>query len=195
LHAFLEAARPEVIFLEIPSGAGADIEDARSNLESKAVRRYRDAHEVVLVPVDLPTPDEAFFRNFRYLDRRIVATSPAYCQLVDQNSHDIAVYGFPYLNSERCSDAWANIYEAMQEAVQRLKHDTSLGVILETWKHTNELRDRAMLAGMDDWCLRCPFEVGVLLVGAAHRRSLIDKSRSDRGSDTPRIEPAVFEAL
>ncbi len=195
LHAILERVRPEVIFLEVPSVAVAGpSEGSRSNLEPSAVRRYCEGKDVDLVPVDLPTPEESFFRDFRYLDRRIVATSPSYCRLVDQNSHDIATYGFPYLNSDRCSKAWSDIYEAMQIAVQRLKHDTRLREILESWKHTNELRDSAMLKGVDEYCLRSSCENGVLLVGAAHRQSLLSKSREARGADAPRIESADFQA-
>ena len=146
LHAILEHARPEVIFLEIPSAVFPSYDDGtRSNLESSAARRYREDNDVALVPVDLATPDESFFRDCKYLDRRIATTSPTYCRLIDQNSHDIATYGFPYLNSHQCSKAWSDIYEAMHTGIQRLSHDSRLSEIFAVWKHTNSLRDRAML--------------------------------------------------
>ena len=119
-------------------------------------------------------------------------TSPAYCQLVDQNSHDVATHGFAYLNSERCSKAWSDIYEAMQAAIQRLTHDSRLIEIFESWKQTNELRDRAILESIDEYCLRRSFENGVLLVGAAHRQSILNKSREGCGAGAPRIECAAF---
>jgi hypothetical protein len=181
-----------VIFLEIPSSESPDTDKASKNLESRAVRLYRDSHDVALVPVDRPTPDPSFFSDAQYLDRRVVATNPTYSRLVDQNSYDIATYGFPYLNSERCSQAWADIYDAMHIAVQRLKHDIRLSAIFEAWKGTIDRRDREMLRGMDDWSLRTSFEVGALLVGAAHRRPLLNKAKGPRGAAAPRIEPAVF---
>jgi len=64
LLGILERITPEVIFLEIPSGAFDDYsKGSRRNLESTAVSRYREMRHVDLVPVDLPTPDAEFFKN------------------------------------------------------------------------------------------------------------------------------------
>ena len=72
LLAVLERIRPEVIFLELPPADLSDfLEGARSNLESSAVRQYRENREVRLVPVDLPRPDEGFFRAHRFLVQNI----------------------------------------------------------------------------------------------------------------------------
>ncbi|MGH8617560.1 MAG: hypothetical protein ACREUW_07685 [Burkholderiales bacterium] len=189
LHAILERIRPAVIFLEIPWTAFEDYaQGTRSNLESSAARLYRERSSVVLIPVDSPTPEESFFRDWEYMDRRIAKTNPAYRQLIDQNSRDIATYGFPYLNSERSSRAWSDIYETMDDAIERLRHDTKLSEFYELWRHTNDLRDREMLRRIDDYCLHKPFENGVFLVGAAHRQSIIMKSREGRDTGAPKIE-------
>src|SRR5262249_25050065 len=97
-------------------------------------------------------------------------------------------HGFSYLNSERCRNVWSAIYEAMQVAIQRLSHDTSLPVIYESWRRTNGLRDGAMLQGIDAHFSLKPFTTGVLLVGAAHTYSIINRSRESRHADAPRIE-------
>jgi len=67
LNAILARIRPEVIFLEVPPAAFADYYETcrRGNLESKAVRRYRQTHQVELVPVDLPTPGRELFENLK----------------------------------------------------------------------------------------------------------------------------------
>jgi hypothetical protein len=185
----LRSVRPEVIFMEIPPEAFPDFDSgSRSNLESRAARQYREEFGAALVPVDLPTPDESFFRDWQYLDRRITSTSPAYRQLVDQNTADIAKHGFPYLNSERCRDAWTAIYKAMEIAIQRLSHDTRLPIIFEAWRRTNRLRDEAMLQGIDTHCSQNPFATGVLLVGAAHADSIVGRSRMERRAAAPRVD-------
>jgi hypothetical protein len=187
LRAILERIQPEVIFLEIPSPAFDDyLAGTRSNLESTAARHYRETHNVVLVPVDLPKPEEDFFRDSRYLYERIEKTSPDYCRLIDWNSQYVSAYGFAYLNSERCSQLWSDIYEAMLTAIEQLDDHRLIG-LYELWKNTNELRDKAMLKNIEDYCILRPFENGVFLVGAAHRRSIISKSREGRGAGTPRI--------
>lgn len=180
LHAILSRAHPDVIFLEIPPDVFPDFEaGSRSNLESRAARLYREKNDVALVPVDLSTPDESFFRDFQYLDRRLTATSIIYRRLVDQHIDDVAAHGFPYLNSQRCSSAWASIYEVMHAGIQRLSHDTRLPEIFEKWRQTNALREGAMLRHLDDYHTHHPFENGVLLVGAAHLQSLLKMSEHE----------------
>lgn len=94
LHSILEQVRPDVIFLEIPPADFPDFDlGARSNLESTAARRYRERRDVTLIPVDMPAPDESLFRDFAYLERRVSATSPAYLQLVDENSGAVSSCG------------------------------------------------------------------------------------------------------
>lgn len=184
----LQSVRPEVIFLEIPSASFPAYDQGfRSNLETSAARRYREATGVALVPVDLPTPEESFFRNWQYMDRRIAATSPIYCQLIDQNTYDVAKHGFSYLNSEQCRDTWSAIYKTMEVAIQRLSHDTQLLAIYDDLRRSNGLRDLAMLNGIDAYFSQKPFTTGVLLVGAAHADSIVKRSREGRQASAPAI--------
>lgn len=189
LVAILERIRPEVIFLEIPHAAFSAFDDGtRANLESGAARRFREVTGAVLIPVDLPTPEESFFGDWQYMDRRITTTSPSYRELIDQNTIDIVEHGFSYLNSERCRDVWLAIHKSMEVAIHRLSHDASLPVIYETWRRTNVLRDEAMLQGIDAHFSVRPFTTGVLLVGAAHTYSILSRSRIGRYPGAPPIE-------
>src|SRR6266850_2448378 len=88
----LDRLRPEVIFLEIPPSAFEDhVDGSRTNLESIAARRYNALHSVDLVPVDLPTPEDAFFANSQHLYDRIENASPEYRRLLDwHRQHVIA---------------------------------------------------------------------------------------------------------
>jgi len=66
LLGILERITPEVIFLEIPSGAFDDYsKGSRRNLESTAVSRYHEMRHVDLVPVDLPTQTQSSSRITR----------------------------------------------------------------------------------------------------------------------------------
>jgi hypothetical protein len=188
LLAILECIQPEVIFLEIPSGAFEGyLDGTRSNLESTAARRYRESHNVVLVPVDLPTPEEAFFRNCQYLWERIEKASPEYRRLIDRNRECVTAYGFPYLCSEQCSSLWTDIYEATRVTVEQL-NDRLLFELHAQWKNSHELRDEGMLKHIETYSYGEPFENGVFLVGAAHRQSIVNKSREARAAGLPKIE-------
>ncbi|MDZ7779530.1 MAG: hypothetical protein U5R14_06255 [Gemmatimonadota bacterium] len=112
LVAILERIRPDN-FLELPPAALGDFLDGtRSNLRSIAIRRYRETEKVPIVPVDLPQPDEGFFRAKRFLVQKIERTSRKYCRLIDENASWIERSGFAYLNSERSSQAWSGVQKS-----------------------------------------------------------------------------------
>jgi hypothetical protein len=188
LLAILERIRPEVIFLEIPAAAFDDhFNGSRRNLESTAVARYRDTHPVVLIPVDLPTPDEDFFANSRDLHNRIERTSPEYCRLVDWHSHYVSARGFAYLNSEHCSDLFSQVHEAILAAIETLA-DHRLAEHYDSWIRADEVRERAMMNSIENHCREASFSRAAFLVGAAHRRSIIDLSRREPAAASSTIE-------
>ncbi len=187
LLAILERIRPEVLFLEASSEASGDYLNATGKeLESAAVSRYREVHHVDLVPVDLPIPDAELFqflRNNEYLFKTIERRSPEYRRLMDEYSQEVREPGFAYLNSEQCSTHWCKVREAARAAIEELAYP-SLTQLYELWIGTNERREKHMMKSIDDYCRKTTFSKGVFLVGAAHRQSLIDKSREQRGTDS-----------
>jgi hypothetical protein len=185
LCVILERIRPEVIFLEIPPAAFDDYVKtySRQNLESNAARRYRESHQVELIPVDLPTPGEDFFKNNQYLFERIEETSREYRRLIDLHSTYVGQYGFAYLNSEHCSNLWSDVYKEMLSTIGRIG-DSRLVELHELWNKTHDLRDWGMLKNIRNYCGENTFDRGVFLVGASHRQSLIDKSRDQSGLDS-----------
>ena len=188
LRTILERLQPEVIFLELPPAALDDyLNGTRVNLESTAARRYRESHHVVVEPVDRAEPDDEFLRSTRYLFKTVARTSSDYCRLMDRQSHDTRAGGFPYLNSDRCIQSWADIYSEVLATVEWTGHPR-LREIYDLWTHTHELRDAEMMKSIEDYSIRNAFAHGVFLVGAAHRRSIGDKARAGGGAGSPKIE-------
>lgn len=188
LLTILERIRPEVIFLEIPSAAFADyVAGIRSNVESTAATRFGEKHHVVLVPVDLPTPEGDFFRDNEFLFAQIQRRSPDYCRLIDWHSQRRRAEGFAYLNSERCSELWSAAHEAILAAIEELGDDRLIQ-LYALWRNTNALRDKAMIRNIEDYCAQSVFESGVFLVGEAHRPSIIAKLRDSRGVGSSAIK-------
>ena len=101
LLAILERIGPEVIFQEIPAAPFEGV--FTGELEQTAVALYGENHRVDLIPVDLPTPDGAFFAQHRELHTRIEWTSADYRRLVDEYSANVRARGFAYLNSQEYS--------------------------------------------------------------------------------------------
>jgi hypothetical protein len=189
LRAILERIQPEVIFLEVPPAAFDDYYEncSRQNLESMAVRQYRQGHQVQLVPVDLPTPTEEFFSNFEELRRRIRLVSPNYRRLMQWDGDCIREHGFVYLNSEDCSELWLSVYKEIRSTIEWLK-DSSLFAPYESWMETNNLRENAWIENIHICCRGNTFGKGVFLVGAAHRQPIIEKSRAQAAAVPTKIE-------
>lgn len=180
LHAVLLHLQPEVIFLEVPPAAFDDhyLSRRRRNLESDAVHFFLEDHpETKLIPSDLPTPAREFFEDHEQLWMRVRDMSPTFRQLSRMDRQLIETYGFAYLNSEYCSAHWSDVRTEILSAIQTFG-DPRLTDIQEVWERTNQLRELEMLAHVRQYCAQSNFERGVLLVGAAHRRSLIEKLQS-----------------
>ncbi|HKV71294.1 MAG TPA: hypothetical protein VJN62_08600, partial [Gemmatimonadales bacterium] len=82
LLAILERIAPEVIFLECPPEAFDEyLDGVYAKVEPAAITLYRAGHPgVELIPVDLPTPNGAFFGDYFDLIRRAARTDSAYDQ-------------------------------------------------------------------------------------------------------------------
>jgi len=188
LHAILARIRPEVIFLEVPPAAFDEYYEIcnRRNLESNAVRQYRESNQVELVPVDLPTPEREFFENHEHLHNGTRETSTEYRQLLRSDGAHVRAYGFAYLNSEHCSKLRSDIDEEMLSTIKKIR-DPRLVEIYESWKETLDLRQKKMMENIQKYCRENTFDKSVFLVGAAHRQPIIDKSRERTVVDSTRI--------
>ena len=188
LQAILERIRPEVVFLELPS-ADFDgyLDGTHGTLESIAASRYRAIHPVALVPVDLPAPGDEFKRNIDHLFDRIEEASSEYNGLNSLNSQSVSAYGFAYLNSASSSTIWSAIQQAMRTTIDELG-DRRLVDLYALWADANDRREMAMMKSIEDYARQNPFNTGVLLVGLAHRQSIIDKSRMGYRHGLPRVQ-------
>lgn len=186
---FLERYQPEVIFLELPRYAFNwyyGLFFTRTNLESTAVRQYRDKNPTVsLEPVDIPVPED-FERDKEELFETIAAVSPEFRKLLDENTRDECEKGLPYLNSDDCSQRWKEIYAVAKATLETLSVP-ALTTRFSVWTSTHERRDQAMMYNIRQYCRDHVFERGVLLVGAAHRQPIIDKAKAPAVSESEDI--------
>ncbi len=177
LHALLEALAPEVIFLELPADAyDRNFQVFRqTSLETDAASRFRRNHAVAFVPVDLQTPELSFFRNSETMFNTVEQASDNYCRLVDLHARRVWEDGFVYLNSEQCDDHWQAVYAELQCTIDGIG-DASLSECFHSWSETNALREDAMIEAVERYCANDSFSRSALLVGAAHRRRMLERS-------------------
>lgn len=185
LRAILERLQPDIIFAEIPATNLVDyVDGSHGNLESTAVAHYRNHCPVDVVPVDLTKPSGDFFRNSEEMFIKIERTSSEYRRLVDQNSLYTHDHGFPYLNSERCAQAWEAIYDEMRATVEWIG-DASLQQTYTRWCEINDRRETGMLENINGYCSRCALDHGVFLLGATHKKAIEKKVQEQPGIGAP----------
>lgn len=188
LLAILERIQPEVIFAEIPRiHIGAWREGSHGTVESIAVARYADTHSIDVVSVDSPKPEDSFFQGWEEVSRAIERTSPEYRRLVDLNTDRMCKGGFAYLNSDECIRAWADIYREELETIEYIG-SSRLRDIYAQVHDLNERRDLEMLGSIRAYCASSARTCGAFVVGAAHRKSLIEKIRAAGATTVPHID-------
>lgn len=178
LHAILERIRPEVVFLEapaVPPGSNFAIESLR-NIEAAAAIHYRTARSVALVPVDLPTPDESFFRTARELFGDLPRASYEYDSLMAENSQNVRVSGFVYLNGNRFSEYQSALNAETLRVLERLKNP-AFSEFYKSWIERKDQRERAMAQNIGRYCRENEFGRAAFLVGAAHRDAIVTLSK------------------
>jgi hypothetical protein len=67
-------------------------------------------------------------------------------------------------------------------------NDSSLTAIFELWNKTNELREQEWMKSISKYCREHSFYKAVFLVGAAHRRSIIDKAKEQSAINSTGIQ-------
>ena len=183
----LERIQPEVIFLECPPEVFDQYLRNPRKLESVAAKRYRESHNVVLIPVDLATPEVDFFRRHRALHDRLWRSSSEYGQLVYRDGECVRAYGFAYLNSELYIERCAKRHEVTLTAINKLA-DATLDENYALWTSTNKDRDRAMMENIRRHCSQASIKRAVLLVGAAHRQSMMNLARLEADGDSSGVQ-------
>lgn len=187
LRAILERLQPDVIFAEIPTAnLTSYLDGSHGNLESAAVAHYRKRYPVDVVPVDLNKPSDEFFRESQEMFTKVERTSSQYRRLIDQNSLDTHDHGFPYLNSDRCAQAWLAIYDEVRATVEWIGN-ARLRQIYALWSEIHNRRETGMLENINGYCIHRALSHGVLLLGAAHRKAMVEKVQEQPGISAPGV--------
>ena len=180
LHWLLGRLRPDVLFLEhSATDFAAFLDGSCGTLESAAVVHYRKLHPVELVPVGVHLDAEGLKQKFDEMFDRIEEASHLYCQLRLANDLHTARGGFAYLNSPTSALLQSEMQRELRATVEAVGQP-ALTQMYALWTRTNDLRELAMLGGVEAFAGRTAFEKGVFLVGSAHRQSLIEKSQQPR---------------
>jgi len=187
LHEILERARPEVIFMEIPPLSFQRVFKDEENLESRAVKRYLETHRAEAVPVDIMEASSEVVAESQRLCRELRARSRDYCQLMNADQQYIHEHGFAYLNSKYCVETWLKADVATREALESIGN-AELSRGYKGWNDVHEHREQEMMKNIQRYAEAHPFNTGIFLLGAAHRRSIMEKVANLSGGSSSSID-------
>lgn len=184
LRWLLGRLQPDVLFLECSPANFAGFQDGSwVSLEAAAVMAHRHKHDVQLVPADMDIPiglaakaaaDDMFMA--------VEAQSSRYSQLSAHQDQLTAEDGFAYLNSPGCAEVEFALQQEMRAVVKAIG-DPRLAAIHAHWVSLHDQREWAMIHCAQKYAQVNSFTTGVLLVGATHRRQILEKSQSVANED------------
>ncbi len=189
LFKIIEQISPDVIFEEIPPGKFEAVYAGtrQATLEVKTIKAYLQKYPTVHhFPVDLYIEQTAekeiktevdgiaficndYSREYNYLSGLI-----PYCS---------EKYGFPFLNSDRCSELIFRKKVLEKQVLEALKKDNNqramdherLNLAYKQWLTQNDDRENEMLRKIYSYMEHKKYNNALFLVGAAHRKPLMQK--------------------
>ena len=179
LYNIIEMLDPDVIFEEIPPSF-FDLyykTKERSNLESRTIINYLFNHSIPHIPVDYYDLPKLFFENTRKVHEIVERRSRKYCQLIDTNKYLAAKHGFKYLNSEEYERIEFEINAEIDEIIN-IVNNNKYSEYWNTWKEIEQERENKMIDNILKYSLDHQYNIGVFIIGAGHRKSIINKIKN-----------------
>lgn len=189
LFKIIEQINPDVIFEEIPplKFEAVYAGTRKESLEIKAIKaylqKYPDTHHY---PVDLDI-DETIEKEIKMEVDGVAFIcndySHEYYILDDQISNGSEKYGFPFLNSDRCSESIfrkkvleKQILDALKDDInQRAMDHETLNLAYKQWIEQIDERENEMLRNIYSYMEQKKYKKALFPVGAAHRKPIQQK--------------------
>ena len=179
LYKIIEKIKPEVIFEEVTPTKfeGVYKGTRKDSLETSTIKKYLESYLIEHVTVDMDgneIDERRIQANYNKIARTMVSHDKLYKHLVGQQRHLAELYGFPYLNSKHCSELLANSYMLENQLLPNINHGEVFQMYNE-WLNMNDKREDEMIRNIYNYSYQNKYSKALFLVGAAHRKPLIDK--------------------
>jgi hypothetical protein len=181
LYKIIENINPEVIFDEIPSYRfnAHFIEQSVTTLETNAIKLYMNNHKVNIIPVDNYDFSEIQKGDIDY--NKISNNNIDYYNLCKEQYLLAIQYGFEYINSDQNFQLIERLQTIEREVLKKI-NDEELTKLFETWYEITDKRENEIIRNIYNYCEEHTFDKGLLLIGAEHRNSIINKTQKYNNS-------------
>jgi len=173
----LERIKPDVIFEETPPSYFDKYykDKTDSRLESDAILLYMENNNVEHILVDCEImPQDIFFRDDKELHSWVEKRNYDYRNCIDRIAYLTEQCGFKFLNSDDYNKLNARVDLVIEDTIQNPMKEGWVH-IRKKWNEHNDLRENTMLKNIYYYSKEHTYNIGVFLVGAAHRESMIKR--------------------
>jgi len=191
LYKIIDQIAPEIIFEEVPPRKFSAIYEGlfTDNLETKTIKRYLQNHPIAHFPVDIDTNDSfeiQLRKDMNELFNIFDQYSPEYDNFNNHHIFFSGQFGFPYLNSEDCSDLLERKLFFEKDILNNINNE-DLSQIHNNWLDFNDLRMNEIIKNIYSYKDLNKYKSALLLVGAEHRKPIIDKIKKLEKNNKPEL--------
>jgi hypothetical protein len=176
LFKIIEKINPEIIFDEIPSSRfnAHFIERSVITLETNAIKLYMNNHKVNIIPVDNYDFSEIQKGDIDY--NKISNNNADYYNLCKEQYLLAIQNGFEYINSDQNFQLIERLQIIEREVLEKI-NDEKLTKLFKIWYEITDKRENEIIRNIYNYCEEHTFNKGLLLIGAEHRNSIINKTQ------------------
>lgn len=178
LYKVIEHIAPEVIFEELPESLFDRYynknEPIQESLEVTCIKRYLKNHTAKHFPVDIEVSSNIVKQEIEYM-LDVFGQYDAYRALEDKQRSMTEMGGFAFLNSKQCMEIFEQKKHAEQGILGFANNKQHLLRIYKLFHQEQDNRETKMLENIYNYSRNYPYRQALFLIGAAHRRSLMQK--------------------
>jgi len=191
LYKIIEQIAPEIIFEEVPPSKFSKIYEGllTDNLETKTIKRYLQNHPIDHFPVDIDTNDSFEIQIRKDMNELFNIFDQYSHEYNNFNNHHIFLskqFGFQYLNSEDCSDLLERKLFFEKDILNNIKNE-DLSNIYKNWLEFIDMRRNEIIKNIYSYKVLNKYKSALLLVGAEHRKPIIDKIKKIEKNNKPQL--------
>ena len=177
LYKIIENINPDVVFEELTPYLydmvyNKNIVDETAPLEIKCIRNYKQQHNIKNIPVDIEV--KSTFSNEIKVVFALFEKYDTYNEIEIELKKKIEQEEFEFLNSDEYSDLVEKQRSIEQKILEEINND-QLNRIYKTFFEDQDYRENFILNTIYAYSNENNYDQAVFLIGAGHRRSIIQK--------------------
>lgn len=178
LHKIIESAKPDVIFEELTISLYnlfySNDQVEKEPLEVKAIKRYLKNYSVEHLPVDIEPSQDLSTEDINYMLGELNKYD-IYRKIKKEQSDMTYLYGFSFLNSDKCRQLFKQQKETEEMLIQFMINKNHLLKIHKLFYDEHDRRENEMIKNTYNYYSKNQFNRALFFIGSGHGASIVKK--------------------